>query len=237
MWFLLRHSVTPESVNDVLGSRLLDWPGNLERRMRLFTLQGPLTIFLILFSAAFHTWQQQGGAASLRRIAYFTAGTLPWIALCGYVVFYWPNTSNIVELVRFRPFPWIGPVSLLALIALVAGNATWLSQSAKQGTRGWVLKLIVTAALVIPGWVLLHLGLNPAVEKYGLVFPAARFIFGPDRIQEISWLHTLRTLGSVSAGKRNLVGLGRQHRTASLVADDIDKNCETAHEHSFTRSR
>ena len=204
IWLLLRHSVTFESVNDILGSRIWNWPGNLERRFRLWTLQGPLTTFLIIFSAAFQSinrWPNR--KAFLRILQYFLIG-LPLVIISAIIIFYLPNTTNIVELVRFKPFFWFGPFFLLSLVALLAANAVWIANSASKHKGQLFLKVTVTIILLVPGWALLYAGLDPAVIKYGSVFPAIRFLLGPDRTFEISWLSLFLRWSIVQLG---IVGL------------------------------
>ncbi|MDF1552147.1 MAG: hypothetical protein P1P84_03745 [Deferrisomatales bacterium] len=186
-YYLLRLSVTIESMNDILGSRLWNWPGNWERLARFWALDTPLTIFLIVFSAGFLSARAYGRAIA-RRLALATLlNGLPWIILSGLVVFHWPSTDNLVELVRSAPSPWLGPTLLTLLTALLAGNAVWLASSPPGGFRPTTRRLLFTLAMVGPGWLLLFYGLEPAVEKYGLTFPALRFLLGASRSHEIGW--------------------------------------------------
>ncbi len=200
IWILLQFSVTEESQGDILGSIILNWPGSLEKCMRLCSLQAPLTIFQIVFFMTFWTRRENDSKTTLKIFSQTFFSGLPWIVLSAMVVFHWPSTDNIVELIRFQPFTWLGPVALLILAAMIAANAAKLVDVLESSPGSFFKWIFFTILLIIPGWALLYTGLHPAVEKYGHVFPAIRFLLGPDRVQVISWAELFLRWSIVQVG-------------------------------------
>lgn len=181
-WGMLRFSVTEESLWDVLGYPRLAWHDDWELLARFLALQGVVTLPLIVAGVSVGSFIRSGWKDSLARGSLALLSVLPWLCLCWTVVVYWANTDNLTELIRAVPAKWVGPVFLTTLMLLIAFNVSLLSHAWSCG--GILSKLIATLALpvfVVPGWRLLLLGLNPAVEKYGMTFPAVQFLLGPDR--------------------------------------------------------
>jgi hypothetical protein len=52
---------------------------------------------------------------------------------------------------------------------------------ARHSAAGWAAVLLFSCAALPAGWVLLNAGLEPHVQKYGLVFSGTQFLLGPDR--------------------------------------------------------
>ncbi len=187
-WVPLRFSVTRESLYDILGWQALRWGGDWEMMGRFLALQAVVTVPLIVAGVSVGGAVRLGWRAGLRRAAWAALSALPWLALGGLVVGEWASTDNLTELVRTEPFKLAGPLALLGLVALLALNVAALSSVlAGRGPGRKIAALIATGLLVLPGWGLLYLGLNPHVHKYGSVFPAIRFLLGPDRATAMPW--------------------------------------------------
>lgn len=101
-----------------------------------------------------------------------------WLGLCARVVYDWAITDNLVELMaRHTVWGVHGGWFLSALPALVGLAAVGFVRPGRRWPYAFVL-----AVLSLPlGWWLFVQGLDQAVEKYGLVFPAQQFLLGPDR--------------------------------------------------------
>lgn len=181
-WGLLYVSVTRESLWDILGFPTMDWNGDWELLLRFLALQGIVTLVLLITNVSVCTIYRAGSREGTVTGTFALLAALPWLVLCWMVVVAWAGTDNLTELIRSTPGPWFGPVFLTMLMFLIAANASVLSHACAQQKPSILLLLTVAAlALVVPGWGLLWLGLDPAVEKYGLVFPAVQFLLGPDR--------------------------------------------------------
>ena len=134
----------------------------------------------------------RGWVKGLRRGAAALLWALPWQIAAWMVVTTWASTDNLTELIRSAPFGWVGPVALVMLVALLAGNAAALARAVMGAKRSHrIIAVAVTLLLVAPGWCLLQLGLEPAVEKYGLTFPAGRFLLGASRQADLTPLALL----------------------------------------------
>lgn len=208
-WVILRFAVTRESLGDVLGAPTLRWPGDWEWLCRFLALQGLFTLPLLAAGVAV------AGAARLpRRAAAWLAAkallwSMPWLTLCWVVVVTWANTDNLTELIRRTPFGWIGPAGLTAANFLVALNAAALADAwVRRGARARLLTGAMTVLLTAPVWALVWLGLNPAVNKYGLTFPAATFLLGPDRKAQLSVLELFGRWSVVQIGMVLALGWG-----------------------------
>ena len=181
-WAMLRFAVTRESLWDILGSQRLGWGGDWELIGRFVALQSIGTLMLLMATVTLASVVRLGWRGGLRRGA---AGLLfggPWVVLAWAVVVRWTYTDNLTELIRSTPFPWTGPAFLSTLLGVISLNSSILCYVWLR--RGWLERVIATAAtplLAAGGFGLLWLGLEPAVEKYGTTFPAARFLLGPDR--------------------------------------------------------
>lgn len=198
---LLSASVTQESISDISGSNNLFWfvtnkdiwgvwwrkvflaldspgfVGFFERIVRFTALYTPPVIFLSWFMAAAGYRQRVGG----RRLTYLFLISLPWLWLCKKVAFRWSSTDNLNELVaRNGAFGLGGAPYLYLLLALFAFNIALLVRATRRAAW-WPAGIVFTVAAIPLGWMLLNLGLEPHIEKYGSVFSGAQFLLGPDR--------------------------------------------------------
>ncbi|MBM4016888.1 MAG: VanZ family protein [Planctomycetes bacterium] len=179
-WFMLRLSVTTESLGDILGSQTLGWGWDWEFICRFLALYGGPMLLLMASSAAVGAWRKSGMFRGVQAGLGLLLFNLPCLLLVHFVVIDWANTDNLTELIRAEPYP--GGVFLMLLVLLIGLNAAALAHAWRQPTAGRVAAaMAATGILVVPGWLLLELGLVPELTKYGITFPAARFLLGPDR--------------------------------------------------------
>ncbi len=217
IWFPLRFAVTEESLWDIVGSPILGWGGGWEMLLRFLALQGLLMAPLI---AAYAALDRPGRGAddpdgcrgpSVLSLGVWTGAAM---VLCWLVVVRWAATDNLTELLRARPAGWVGPLLLtpwLAILSTSAAALAWTGAASNRPGRWWVAPAVLVG--VGPAFGLLWWGLEPAVDKYGLTFPALRFLLGPDRGSELSLgalalryaaVHLLTLAGLAGGG---LVGL------------------------------
>ena len=205
---LLSISVTQESIADIAGSNnvywfvtnkgiwgaqasmmftTLDMPGLVaffERPIRYTALYGPLVIFPgVMFSVAKHPL---GDQRIVQKMIGLLVSALLCLWLCKAIAFDWASTDNLNELIaRDGHYGWGGGGYLYLLLALACMNAVVLSRIQPK-LRHIILVTVFTAVAVSIGWVLLNLGLEQRIEKYGQVFSGVQFLLGPDRSRLLS---------------------------------------------------
>jgi len=222
-WSLLRFSVTIESLKDILGTMGRDWPAHWELIGRFLALQAPVMLMLLVASVTAASARRGGAKLARRNGACALAFALPWIVFGWVVVVRWATTDNLTELIRSRPWGWAGPVALTALAGLFAAHvAAVVDAWTHAGLRRKLAVLALTPLLAAAAWGLLHLGLEPAVEKYGLTFPAARFLLGPDRKAALGWHGLLLRWAALYVGLVAVASLG------GLVAAHLRLRLRTA---------
>ncbi len=217
-WGMLSFAVTAESLADVLGGQTLGWGGNWEFLGRFLALQGTVSLPLLVASVTCGSVYQRGWWDGLRNGLYALACVIPWLALSWAVVVVWANTDNLTELIRAKPSQWTGPTYLTLLMFLIAANVSVLSHAWARGRMvGKLASLLGTVLLIIPGWELLWLGLEPAVEKYGITFPAVRFLLGPNRETVLSLQELFARWSTVQIGAVAVLAVG------SMIASYISR--------------
>ena len=191
-WAPVRYAVTVESLYDVLGAPVLEWGWTAELLCRFLALHGGVSLLLILAATVVGVAWRRPAGWSWKRVVGLVVWALPWLVLVRLAVVDWASTDNLTELIRSGP---VGGEVFLGLLVLLAGaNAAGLGHAWRRpGRRRLLLALAATAALLVPGWWLLNLALEPEVHKYGVTFPAVRFLLGPDRRTPLSeWALFLR---------------------------------------------
>ncbi len=206
---LLSRSVTYESIDDIIGSNNLfglvtrdsvwgaAWKRAfftlgpnvvdfVERRVRYTALYSiPLLGLASTFSLTTRRPEATARMKPLdRSLLVMCAATWFWLARA--VVVTWAATDNLTELIARRPvFGIAGEWYLFAIPVLIGVCVVQLLRAVER--QGWWPVAIASAIAALPvGWVLLQLGLEPQVEKYGYVFSGAQFLLGPDRRNTIS---------------------------------------------------
>jgi hypothetical protein len=203
---LLKYSVTYESLDDILGMNNVfdrvtkekiwgDWWGHLflttsaahlvpylERRIRFIALYSPLAVCLALALLAFLAVKGRHRFGSSSEL-WLLASAAIWLWLCKLITFNGAATDNLTELIAQHGV--LGGLPYLYLIAvLVALNVAFALGLIER--RLWLLVIVLSGAAVPAGWMLLGLGLERHVEKYGVVFSGAQFLLGPDRQHVLS---------------------------------------------------
>ena len=206
---LLKYSVTYESLDDILGTNVLysritdehiwgefwrrtvlsahaaDFVSYVERRVRFIALYSPLAVCLTLASLTTQSDDHQP-RFGLTQIAPLVVAATAWVWLSFTIVFTWAATDNLTELVSDAgPFGLGGRFCLLLLVMLISATVAGLL-SAGTGWRRWSMAMAFAVAAIPVGWLLLGLGLEQHVQKYGLVFSGTQFLLGADRQHTLS---------------------------------------------------
>lgn len=226
---LLSASVTQESIEDIAGSNNLYWfvvnkniwgdlwreiflilgqnlVGFVERPVRFAALYGPLFIFLgmmLIFADL-----RRGNILTTRRAFGLFISVLPWLWLAKAIAFDWSSTDNLNELIaRDGPMEWGGGGYLYALLGLCCSAAVLCARVLPR-PQTLVLAGVVCVASVPLGWLLLNLGLEPQIQKYGNLFSGAQFLLGPDRLHLISEGELFVRWAIVQTGFVTIVAMG-----------------------------
>jgi nitrogen fixation-related uncharacterized protein len=206
---LLFWSVTDESIDDIVGvNTLFGWVtvetiwgaawkrlfesvgketvGVIERGVRYVALYSlpMLAIGLVLAVVARSRRPTLRAQPRDRWLLVLIAAAWFWLARA--IVVPWAATDNLTELLARRPLFGIPGEWYLMPIPVLIGASVAMLISATARPRLWPLAVASTVATVPISWALLNLGLEPHVEKYGLVFSGAQFLLGPDRQTTLS---------------------------------------------------
>lgn len=164
---LLNAAVPDESLHDLVGTPVLNWPGKTETALRWLALASVPGALLYL------------AAQTVRRARGQLFGALHFVAALPVLLMaYWSAiaaaaTDNLTELLA-RPQA-LAFACVCASLYLVFLGAAWL---ASPGVK-WRLAV---AVMTLPAAALfLHLGLADEIDKYGQRFSALQFLLSPDR--------------------------------------------------------
>lgn len=228
----LARSVTIESLIDITGSTNLfrdpaeggfgptwakeawqragspDVVWSLERTIRFVALYVPAPTWMSIW-----IYGAVRAARSPKPMASLAAWTLaaamanaPLLWLAHAIVFAWPSTDNIIELIepasQSRPS---GAVFLHGALILITAHAAWLALLRPlRSPLSLALTLLSLPLVLVAGWWLVRNGLVNELTKYGFTYSGFDFLLGPDRAATLSttelvlrWsaLQTLTTAG------------------------------------------
>lgn len=176
-WLLIVSAVPSESIHDIVGSPVLEWPWKWELLGR--------------FVALFGMWSVAASAASImaatETLPDAKTSMLGWaigacivVPVSYYVVVSQASTDNLVELIAnnggFGSFLLIGA----ALVLMLSGGTKASLAFSIRAVRAdkaivWVLGAGISAYLA------LHFGLEQIIVKYGQVFSALQFLLSSSR--------------------------------------------------------
>lgn len=206
---LLSRSVTYESIDDIIGSNNLfglvtqnniwgsawnrafhtlgpDVVDFVERRVRYAALYSvPQLALSLTFLLAPGPPQPVARMMPIDRWLLILCAAA-WLWLARMVVMTWAATDNLTELIAQHPVLGIAGEWYLFAIPILIGVCVvlWLRAAARPV---WMVAAITSTIAALPiGWLLLNVGLEPHVEKYGHVFSGVQFLLGPDRANALS---------------------------------------------------
>ena len=184
---ILRHTVSVESIWDIVGYPVLHGPGDWEIGARFVALFATIWTLIAGGAAAAPAIDSRERRGALAR---WLPGAIV-VLVPGYlVVVPWAATDNLTELIRgggtigggVAIAGWFLVVGGAASLASRAVAMTWAEGAVRRGA-------IAAAAAVISlpaGYLLLTLGTADRIEKYGSTFSALQFLLSPDREHYVS---------------------------------------------------
>jgi len=226
---LLSISVTQESIADIAGSNnlywfvvnkdiwgeswrhIFEWLGPtlismLERPVRYTALYAPLVISLALIISFFSLRKQHEQVSG--KMLTLIISALPWLWLAKAIAFSWSSTDNLNELIaRNGALGMGGGFYLYLLLFALCVNAIILTNMSAHITE-WILGIALSLTMLPLGWLLLSLGLEPEVHKYGHTFSGAQFLLGPDRKQILPETELFARWCLVQAGFITIISSG-----------------------------
>lgn len=176
-WALVREAVLPAMIHKVAGSPVLGWPWEWETLLRFGALQAALFVLLTGGCVAAHLAMRK---SSVRPLLAWLCWAAFLLALLHYVIVDLAATDNLIELMAGGGGPLAS--AMLALWCLLAGAAGSMLAVRRDGRLAGVGLRLLVAGLSIPvGYVLLRVGLEQDVQKYGASFSALQFLLSADR--------------------------------------------------------
>ena len=175
-FLLLRAAVPEESLFDLVGSPVLDWPRSLELGMRWVALAAVPGTVLYLAAQTVRRWRGRRLGA-----LHYWAAALP-LALAYWGVVAQAATDNLTELIATpRPLSFAALCAGFYIIslaaALLASPAIAAHRSARWGAVALSLPLAASC---------FYLGLAGEIDKYGQQFSALQFLLSSDRMHYVS---------------------------------------------------
>lgn len=179
---LVTLAVPTESVDDLVGTPVLGWPGQIETIGRLTVLCATASVLL-----SGGAWLALSMAAGRQLAGFFfwVGSALIVLGMTYWVVVDQAATDNLTELMADKG----GGKAFLVLVASGLLSATAASLlglyliGAGLSLRATLLWVILTLPV---SYGLLHLGLEMHVSKYGQQFSALQFLLSPDRAHLVS---------------------------------------------------
>jgi VanZ family protein len=226
---LLSVSMTQESMADIAGSNnlywfvtnrdiwgegwrhIFEWLGPtlisiLERSVRYTALYAPVIIFLALIISFFNLYKQPKPVT--KKMLVLIISTLPWLWLAKGITFDWSSTDNLNELIAHKGAMGMGGGFYLYILLFVLCTNAIILTNLSDRVMKWVFGIVLSLILLPIGWLLLSLGLEPEVHKYGQVFSGAQFLLGPDRKHTLLETELFIRWSLVQIGFITIVSLG-----------------------------
>ena len=178
-WVILYFAVLPESIYDVVGSPVLDWPWEWEMMGRITALFGVLS--LLLTGAALVSAMRWCGVRAGRAMFYWLATCTVMLPVMHWVVVTQAGTDNLTELMAGGGTA--ASSALLAAYLLIIGISgsllgAWLGRACLS--LRWLAMAGILAAQPLAYWVLVF-GTADVIIHGGKVFSALQFLLSTDR--------------------------------------------------------
>ena len=175
-WVLLRPSVPLEAIHDIVGFPVLGGSAEAETAGRFLALYAGAATVILAAAAAWIAWEDRD-SGPLAAWAPVAAVALP---VSYAVVVPFAATDNLTELMRGGGgvLPAAAISGALAALA-IAGSG--FSRLLAGRSANPVAAVGICLAAFPAGYVLLQLGMEPHVEKYGQTFSAMQFLLSRDR--------------------------------------------------------
>lgn len=189
---LLRISVPMESIHDIVGSPICNWPWEWELLGRFVALFAVFS--LMLCGGALAVLATRSGRVSQSRLLWRWVGiTAVFFPILHWVVVTNAATDNLTELMAGGG-SWFATVLLCGWLFIVAFAASGVSARA-AGVARYSLGtgvLMVLCSLLL-GYFAFRWGTANEIHKYGQQFSAMQFLLSPDRAHYVEgWILAFR---------------------------------------------
>ena len=179
-WLLLRNAVPVESIYDIVGDPVLDWPWGWELLGRFLALFGAVSLQLfgaVMMAGALASKTLRLGAGIVSWL--FTSAVL--LPLIYWVVVVQAATDNLTELMAGGG-GWQSSLWLAAALLIVTSAAALLSAliALRGGRLRWFAPLFIALSFPL-AYQALSAGTEHLIIKYNQVFSALQFLLSRDR--------------------------------------------------------
>ncbi len=180
MFFLIRAAVPTESIHDILGSPILHWPWEWELLWRFTALFGAVSLLLSCSAAMWVALPPFYSIRNRGKLRWLIAALL-FLPAAHWVVVEQASTDNLTELMRYQG-SGLSSMLIAAWLMILGATASLLSAAFARFLPGRALSLIIAFLSILPAYLLLYLGTEPAIQKYGGTFSALQFLLSADRL-------------------------------------------------------
>jgi hypothetical protein len=180
VWTVLRAAVPLESIHDVVGSPILQWPGDLETMVRFLALFSTISSLYVSGALLAATLAGHDADRDRRALLRWLAAAAPLLLIGHLVVVAGAATDNLTELMAGGGSVW-SSVWLGMMVIGFAAATTALAGMLRRRVRGRTAVMLLWGGLIL-GWMAMALGTAPAITKYGKTFSAMQFLLSPDRL-------------------------------------------------------
>lgn len=228
----VRLSVPPESMHDIVGYPVLGWPWGMEvlgRFSALFAVVayalagGAAIVYLIIRSptmAVIHRWLW--GAAAILPLGY-------WIVIKN------ASTDNLVELIAGQG-DILAVLSIFIWLIILGINTSLLAVRIAGCIKNTVAVTLGVCILGTIGYLLVLIGSESQVYKYGESYSALAFLLSPDRSQYVHGVDLVIRYVAAYAGIMGLLVLSQipawrhifRHQHSGHVVGHENEHPETA---------
>lgn len=176
IWILLRIGVPLESIHDIVGAPVLDWPREWEMFLRFLALHQSIATQMIGAVLIVTTICRPSLFAVF---AYWLVVSLMFAWPLHLIVIDGAATDNLVELMRDNATFTSSSLLASGILFLFIGGTAIGAAIAVSSRRIYLLAITFLALPMVAGCFLA--GLEPVLVKYGKVFSAAQFLLSPSR--------------------------------------------------------
>lgn len=183
-WVLLSFTVPIESIHDIVGSPILDWPFQFESLYRFIALFSVLSMVLVgisVFSLQLSAFKHLQPFGPQVWIIWF----IVLLPLAYLIVVVNAATDNLVELMADQG-GFLAFLSLTGWIFFSILPGSYLGGFLAGVFGNWSRLFIFMLLGFVLGFLLLYIGLEHNIQKYGQEFSALQFLLSPNRTSLVS---------------------------------------------------
>lgn len=158
-WWLLKLSVSTESLFSLLGTPVLGWPGDWELFSRYLALSAPFLLSLFYWNLLLEGSAWISREFAVGQVLGAVLLGLPLLALSKYIVVDRASTDTLLKFSAQGPTWYVGG-ALALVMALTTLNGVLLAWLRLWHWNHRLIVAILTPVLLLSTWWLLTLGLN-----------------------------------------------------------------------------